>query len=72
MARITRMGTGFVMVVNLFRGHPPGEHPLHCNPFFKRHLAVWPSQPILTERMDMEPSPDISHPRAPREGTRPT
>ena len=24
---MTRMGTGFVMVENLFRGHPPGEHP---------------------------------------------
>ena len=21
------MGTGFVMVESLFRGHPPGEHP---------------------------------------------
>jgi len=30
------MGTGFVMVENLFRGHPPGEHPLHRNPFFIR------------------------------------
>ena len=30
------MGTGFVMVENLFRGHPPGEHPLHHNPFFIR------------------------------------
>jgi len=26
-AGMTRMGTGFVMVENLFRGHPPGEHP---------------------------------------------
>ena len=31
---MTRMGEGFVMVENLFRGHPPGEHPLHRNPFF--------------------------------------
>ncbi len=23
------MGTGFIMVENLFRGHPPGEHPWH-------------------------------------------
>jgi hypothetical protein len=36
MARITGMGTGFVMVVSLFRCHPPGEHPLHRNPFFIR------------------------------------
>ena len=28
------MGTGFVMVENLFRRHPPGEHPLHRNPIF--------------------------------------
>ena len=34
--RMTRMGTGFVMVKNLFRGHPPGEHPGHRNPFFIR------------------------------------
>jgi len=27
------MGTGFVMVENLFRGHPPGEHPWHRNLF---------------------------------------
>ena len=32
------MGTGFVMVENLFRGHPPGEHPLHRNPFFIREI----------------------------------
>ncbi len=25
---------GFVMVGNLFRGHLPGEHPCHRNPFF--------------------------------------
>ncbi|MEI6392515.1 MAG: hypothetical protein WCT12_15590 [Verrucomicrobiota bacterium] len=31
--RMTRMGTGFLMVENLFRGQPPGEHPLHRNPF---------------------------------------
>ena len=24
---MTRMRTGFVMVENLLRGHPPGEHP---------------------------------------------
>ena len=30
------MGTGFVMVENLFRGHPPGEHPLHRKPCFIR------------------------------------
>jgi len=24
------------MVENLFRGHPPGLHPLHRNPFFIR------------------------------------
>jgi hypothetical protein len=30
------MGTGFVMVENLFRDHPPGEHPLHRNLFFIR------------------------------------
>jgi hypothetical protein len=29
MTWITQMGTGFVMVENLFRGHPPGEHPWH-------------------------------------------
>ena len=32
----TRMGTGFVMVGNLFRGYLPGEHPWHRNPFFIR------------------------------------
>jgi len=36
MTRITRMGKGFGMVENLFRGHPPGEHPFHRNPFFIR------------------------------------
>ena len=30
------MRTGLVMVENLFRSHPPGEHPLHRNPFFIR------------------------------------
>ena len=34
--RIARMGTGFVMVENLFRGHPPGEPPFHRKPFFIR------------------------------------
>ena len=33
---MARMGTGFVMVENLLRGHPPGEHPRHRNPFFIR------------------------------------
>jgi hypothetical protein len=33
MTGMTRMGTGFVMVENLFRGQPPGEHPWHRNPF---------------------------------------
>ena len=32
------MGTGFVMVENLLRGHPPGEHPLPRNPFFIRAI----------------------------------
>ncbi len=36
MTRMTRMGTGFVLVESLFRGHPPGEHPFHPNPFFIR------------------------------------
>jgi len=36
MTRITRMGKGFGMVENLFRDHPPGEHPFHRNPFFIR------------------------------------
>ncbi|MCX6923432.1 MAG: hypothetical protein NT154_09535 [Verrucomicrobia bacterium] len=36
MTRMTRMGTGFVMVENLFRSHPPGEHPLHRSPFYIR------------------------------------
>ena len=36
MTRITRMGKGFGMVENLFRGHPPGEHPFHRNPFLIR------------------------------------
>ena len=36
MTGMTRMGTGFVMVENFFRGHPPGEHPWHRNPFFIR------------------------------------
>ena len=30
------VGAGFVMVENFFHGHPPGEHPLHRNPFFIR------------------------------------
>jgi hypothetical protein len=34
MARMARMRTDFVMVENLLRGHPPGEHPWHRNPFF--------------------------------------
>jgi len=29
--RISRMGKGFVMGENLFRRHPPGEHPLSGN-----------------------------------------
>ena len=29
-------GNGLRQVENLFRGHPPGEHPLHRNPFFIR------------------------------------
>ena len=33
------MGTGFVMVENLFRGHPPGEHHLHRNPYFIRFIC---------------------------------
>ena len=36
--RIARMGTGFVMVENLFRGHPPGEHPFHRKPFLIREI----------------------------------
>ena len=36
MTRITRMGTGLVRDENLFRGHPPGEHPFHRNPFLIR------------------------------------
>ena len=32
ISRMTRMGTGFVRVENLFRGHPPGEHPWHRIP----------------------------------------
>ena len=36
MTRMTRMGTGFVMIENLFRGHPPGEYPFHRKPFFIR------------------------------------
>jgi hypothetical protein len=36
--RMTRMGTRFIMGKNLFRGHPPGEHPLHRNPFFMRAI----------------------------------
>ena len=32
------MGRGFVMVGNLFRGHPPGEHPWQRNPFFIREI----------------------------------
>ena len=34
LSRMTRMGKGFVTVENLFRGHPPGLHPFHRNPFF--------------------------------------
>ena len=50
MTRMTRMETGFVIVENLFRGHPPGEHPwlapqsllypcYPCNPWFQ--LLFW-------------------------------
>ena len=39
------MGKGFVMVENLFRGHPPGEHPWHRNPFFIRKPFT-PPEPI--------------------------
>ena len=28
------------MIENLFRGHPPGEQPLHLNPFFIRVKSV--------------------------------
>jgi hypothetical protein len=38
ITRMTRMGTGFVKVENLFRGHPSGEHPFHRNPFFIREI----------------------------------
>ena len=47
-AWITRMGTGFVMVENLFRGHPPGEHPSHRNPFFIRVIRGTPLVPLRT------------------------
>jgi hypothetical protein len=40
------MGKGFVMVENLFRGHPPGEHPWHRNPFFIRKPFT-PQNPFL-------------------------
>ncbi len=33
---MTRMGMDLVMVENLFRGHPPGEHPWHRKPIFIR------------------------------------
>ena len=36
MARMTRLGAGFVMAENFLRGHPPDEHPWHRNPFFIR------------------------------------
>ena len=36
MARMTRLGAGFVMAENFFRGHPPDEHPWHRNPVFIR------------------------------------
>ena len=36
------METGFVMVENLFRGHSPGEHPWHRNPFF---ILCYPRNP---------------------------
>ena len=38
MARMTRMGTGFIMVENLFRDHAPGEDPWHRNPCFIRAI----------------------------------
>ena len=37
---MTRMGTGFVMVENRFRDHPPGERPLNRNPFFIRVIRA--------------------------------
>ena len=36
MTRMTRMGTGFVMVENLFRGHSPSEPSWHRNSFLIR------------------------------------
>jgi hypothetical protein len=46
--RMTPMGTGFVMVENLFRGHPPGEHSLPRNSFFisaRSMPKAWRSRP---------------------------
>jgi hypothetical protein len=52
------MGKGFGMVENLFRGHPPGEHPFHRNPFFIRvireirgsNCCFWDNRQVLTTR----------------------
>ena len=41
ITRMTRMGTGFVKAENPFRGHPPGEHPVHRNPFLWRFHFQW-------------------------------
>jgi hypothetical protein len=38
MARMTRIGTGFIMVENRFRDHAPGEDPWHRNPCFIRAI----------------------------------
>ena len=59
--RMTRMGKGFVMAENLFRGHPAGTATADRNPFsflsvksvksvvppavFSRVASCWPASP---------------------------
>ena len=38
------------MVENLFRGHPPGVHPLHPNPFFIRAIREIRGSPLVPLR----------------------
>ena len=42
------------MVENLFRGHPPGVHPLHPNPFFIRVIRVIRGSPLVPLRAGID------------------
>ena len=49
-AWMTRLGTGFVMVENLFRGQLPGGLPWHRNPFFIRVIREIRGSPLVPLR----------------------